>query len=43
MTSTAKTALTRRHFIVTASALFSPPISGPLGELASTRSSVDGG
>ena len=30
MKTTGKTGLTRRHFIVTVSALFSPPISGTL-------------
>ena len=30
MNAAGKTGLTRRHFIITATALFSPPISGPL-------------
>ena len=30
MTAAGKTGLTRRHFIVTAAALFSPPVAGPL-------------
>lgn len=30
MNATEKNGLTRRHFIVTASALFSPPVAGPL-------------
>src|SRR6056297_386422 len=30
MTAAGKTGLTRRHFIMTASALFSPPVAGPL-------------